>query len=133
MKTCAKCLTDKPLEDFNKSAKGAQGRQRYCRLCQKDYYQASRDTRLAQTRESKARNAGAKYGLSQDELKEFRSRNAGMCESCHKRPGVAVDHDHNTNLLRGHLCSQCNSGIGLLGDTLEGVLLAVEYLKKHYI
>jgi hypothetical protein len=32
--------------------------------------------------------------------------------------------------MRGWLCDPCNIAIGNLGDTLEGVLKAVEYLRK---
>ena len=40
-----------------------------------------------------------------------------------------VDHDHKTQRVRGMLCHGCNKGIGMLGDTLEAVLAAVEYLQ----
>ena len=39
-----------------------------------------------------------------------------------------VDHDHLTGKIRGLLCLQCNVGIGMLGDNLEGVQKAYDYL-----
>jgi excisionase family DNA binding protein len=33
--------------------------------------------------------------------------------------------------IRGALCSNCNRGLGLLGDTLEGAMKAVEYLRRY--
>lgn len=37
-----------------------------------------------------------------------------------------------TNIaIRGLLCSNCNRGLGLLGDDLEGVLKTVEYLRRY--
>jgi hypothetical protein len=53
------------------------------------------------------------------------------CECCGGRDTNAVlclDHDHTTGAFRGWLCKRCNSAIGLLGDTLYGVLCAVDYL-----
>ena len=41
-----------------------------------------------------------------------------------------LDHCHTTETYRGHLCSSCNRGIGLLGDDLEGLQRAIDYLKK---
>ena len=37
----------------------------------------------------------------------------------------------NGTAIRGVLCQQCNTGIGLLGDDLEGALKAVEYLRRY--
>ena len=53
------------------------------------------------------------------------------CENCGKQNEMLVfDHCHKTGVFRGWLCYQCNSAIGNLGDDLEGLLRAVEYLKK---
>ena len=43
-----------------------------------------------------------------------------------------VDHCHDSGLVRGLLCHHCNVGIGHLGDNLNGLIQAVEYLRKHY-
>lgn len=58
-----------------------------------------------------------------------------MCESCGTPVfllwgSLHLDHCHITGAFRGWLCSQCNTGIGLLGDNLEGVSKAVKYLKR---
>ena len=54
------------------------------------------------------------------------------CECCgvelHKTPHL--DHNHITHKFRGWLCSKCNKGIGLLGDSLEGISKAKEYLER---
>lgn len=55
------------------------------------------------------------------------------CEACGRSPtdrGLCLDHDHNTGEFRGWLCYRCNVGIGYLGDTLDGVLKAADYLGK---
>lgn len=59
----------------------------------------------------------------------------GICQSddpgksnTGKTKGWCVDHDHSTGQIRGILCDRCNRGIGLLGDSLEGLERAVQYL-----
>lgn len=44
--------------------------------------------------------------------------------------GLAVDHDHGTGVVRGALCNSCNRGLGLLGDSVEGIKKALTYLEK---
>jgi len=41
-----------------------------------------------------------------------------------------VDHCHDTGAIRGLLCVGCNTALGALGDNVNGLLKAVEYLKK---
>jgi len=55
-----------------------------------------------------------------------------LCAICKKPLGekFAADHCHTTGLPRGLLHRKCNSGIGFLGDSLEGVQRAVEYLRN---
>jgi hypothetical protein len=52
------------------------------------------------------------------------------CECCGRveKAALCLDHDHVTGVFRGWLCKRCNSAIGLLGDSLYGVLCAVDYL-----
>ncbi len=56
------------------------------------------------------------------------------CECCgrpevYNRYSFHRDHDHGTGRFRGWLCSQCNTGIGMLGDNVLGVQRAAEYLQ----
>ena len=86
---------------------------------------------------SKCRTCEKRAKLIVRDLKvEHGHKAMGTCDCC----GVAakdtsevilhLDHCHETQTYRGHLCSSCNRGIGMLGDDLTGVLQAVEYLKK---
>jgi hypothetical protein len=55
------------------------------------------------------------------------------CENCSQpsaRPHLDVDHDHETGGFRGWLCSNCNTGIGKLGDNETGLLRALDYLRR---
>lgn len=59
--------------------------------------------------------------------------NPEKCENCGRDPGkygMHVDHCHATGKFRGWLCGKCNMGIGTLGDSIEGLQRAIEYLKR---
>lgn len=50
------------------------------------------------------------------------------CECCKKVKRLCLDHDHSDNSFRGWTCDKCNTGIGKLGDDLDGLINAVNYL-----
>jgi hypothetical protein len=55
------------------------------------------------------------------------------CENCggvQKGKRLSIDHCHETGAFRGWLCDSCNLGLGKLGDTIEAVERALEYLKR---
>jgi len=74
------------------------------------------------------------YGLTVEEFRELEEKQDYRCACCGKHKHdiqsheLYVDHCHVTMEIRGLLCQQCNSGIGLLGDNIEGVKKAYDYL-----
>jgi nitrate/TMAO reductase-like tetraheme cytochrome c subunit len=75
------------------------------------------------------------YGISMedfDALVEFQNGNCAVCfkplEVMNRRANI--DHDHETNEVRGILCTGCNTGIGHLGDNIEGLKRALYYLEN---
>ena len=55
------------------------------------------------------------------------------CAICGRTPDdavIVVDHSHTTGRVRGALCSQCNSALGLLQDSADLLISAVSYLTK---
>ncbi len=57
----------------------------------------------------------------------------GVCAICKKantKPiRLSVDHDKATGKVRGLLCDRCNKALGQLGDTVEGLEAALNYLR----
>lgn len=53
-----------------------------------------------------------------------------LCECGCGRRASRLDHDHRTGKFRGWLSHQCNVGAGMLGDTVEGLMRMVEYIKR---
>lgn len=90
----------------------------------------------------KARSLRADFGISLDAYNAMFAAQGGVCAICsqpetHKRNGklkaLAVDHDHGTGKIRGLLCSDCNTGIGKLKDSVNVLFNAIEYLRSHSI
>lgn len=95
---------------------------------QKEYYHKDKEP-------YKWRNIKNTYGLTKEEFFDMFENQDGKCALCEKVfPGMSknqlhIDHDHETNKVRGLLCMQCNVGLGMLGDNKEGLNRALAYLE----
>ena len=73
-----------------------------------------------------------KYGISAEQYSALLIEQAGRCAICAdpmdapKEP--CVDHCHKTDKIRGLLCRNCNTAIGLLKDCMEVCVSAASYL-----
>ena len=110
MRECKECRRILPTTAFTTKSfreDGAYNLQKACRECKTTLYKEQRESR---------KNASPK---------------PERCERCHKKvEKLQVDHLHGTFTFRGWLCRDCNTGIGSLGDNLEGVLQAAVYLEN---
>ena len=52
------------------------------------------------------------------------------CGAVMQPENIQLDHDHTTHVFRGWLCKACNSGIGKMGDNIEGLEKGIAYLRK---
>ena len=52
------------------------------------------------------------------------------CQCCGRIDRLFADHDRRTKTLKGWVCRNCNAGIGMQGDSLEGVEKVVAYLQR---
>ncbi len=74
------------------------------------------------------------YGITLEEYNRMLAAQDGVCWICKgivtsKKGNLLVDHCHKTGKVRGLLCTKCNAGIGGLGDSIEMLERAIEYLK----
>jgi len=74
----------------------------------------------------------ARYHMSIEEYEGLFHSQDGRCCICKcllEEGHFRIDHNHKSGKVRGLLCNSCNSGIGLLKDSPEILLSALEYLK----
>lgn len=103
----------------------------------------SRDTAIGYCHQHARRvNLLKRYGLSQEDYAALLALYDGTCHICRQLPPddkvLAIDHDHSCcpgtkscgRCVRGLLCSNCNTGIGNLGDSEERLLSAMKYLTE---
>jgi hypothetical protein len=79
--------------------------------------------------DSRCRKCVKKHTKIRGKLRKKAPPQPEVCECCKRKPKVwHLDHDHSNNKFRGWLCETCNIGIGKLGDNLEGIVNAMNYL-----
>ena len=77
------------------------------------------------------------YGLTEEHYEHLLKVQHGVCAICHdplaycKDGKLAVDHEHQTKLVRGLLCTGCNAGLGQFKDSTERLQAAINYLQRH--
>lgn len=107
---CYRCKLPKPLDAFHRDGKRTGGTQRECKLC------------------CSIRSAVRLYGITWEQAADFRARTE--CDICGPATYLVIDHDHETNQVRGVLCQSCNLGVGAIER--PGFLdKAVNYLELH--
>jgi len=72
-----------------------------------------------------------RQGIDPDKAKALRDSRT-TCDICGSDIMLAVDHDHNTGLIRGVLCRRCNQALGALGDSVESIERVLAYLRRAY-
>ena len=115
---CPKCGKTFPLteEYFQKNQSTNTGGSKYfrpeCKECQKDV--------------SKGKAKAKK--LAGNPLRPELGTPCDRCGRTDKR--LVFDHCHTTLKHRGWLCDNCNRAMGMLGASIDGMFLTVEYIAK---
>lgn len=157
-RTCSKCGVEKSIEDFYKHPNYKDGRKKQCKRCELDALAERRkDPEVRERINANARRRRAvdegrfernrrhdlwrTYRLTPEGYDELLASQGGGCAICHAvEPGgngrFHVDHDHRCcdgkkscgECIRGLLCSRCNVGIGMLGDSVDHLFAAAAYI-----
>lgn len=111
------------------------GRKEQCREKAREWH----ITDYARNKDSyRNRNFLARYGITLDEYNEMSESQGHVCAICGNAEtsyygktlkSLAVDHCHQSNAVRGLLCSACNRGLGFFRDNPETLLNAANYLR----
>lgn len=156
---CYRCGETKPVSEYQPTVvKAGCGACRACKYLDKRAYEKSNKEKVAaaaqryrkrrpeQTLASRRAHYQSnpdmyrsyrlgRYGITAADYDSILAAQGGRCACCGaaaNRSGkrLFVDHDHATGSVRGVICLNCNRGIGSLGDTIEGVRRALNYLER---
>lgn len=116
MKQCSKCSEMLPRSAFSPSSGGKYLRPE-CRDCARKLSKERSDLRK-------------QYGYPElGYVCPICLKNESELAGTGGRASVwVVDHDHKTNTFRGHLCHNCNKGLGVFQDNIERLQRAIQYL-----
>lgn len=151
-KVCTICKKRLSFEAFHKNSKKPDGMQTRCRNCYRDWYNqryqndpAFRDKRKAHfekfyeetypSRREQHSNERMfrKYGITREEFNAMSAAQDGLCAICGREPlgkkRLSVDHCHASLKIRGLLCDQCNTGLGMFRDDPRLLFVASQYLR----
>lgn len=77
----------------------------------------------------------SKFGITLERRDEILALQGGGCAGCGVTSSGSrdwhLDHDHATGKLRGVLCSQCNTCLGLAMDSPTRLYALIRYITKH--
>jgi len=112
-KVCGKCGERKAFKHFPNATKGADGHDCTCYSCK--------------PMRNKRYNTASRYNITEEEYQEIISRG---CEVCGSRENLCIDHCHTTGKVRGCLCSNCNTALGLMYDNPDNIIKLSKYIKR---
>lgn len=151
-KRCITCSRVLPIELF---ARHSNGRRRgQCDDCRKAYLReyhthpdrragvsADRKAYAKQNPEKQRAKRLVRYGLTPEQYDALYDVQKGRCAICgtqKDRAGagdvgggnvLCIDHNHSTGVIRGLLCTGCNTGLGSFGDNPDHLIAAANYLR----
>jgi RNase P subunit RPR2 len=129
-RNCKKCNQELPVSNFHIKHDKNTNHFRFNSPCKK----CAHENRNIEYRKVAARKK--KYNLTSEDYNAMLISQNNSCDICNidmKEYGknFVVDHCHVTNNVRGLLCNNCNTGIGMLQDNTSILIKAIEYLKKR--
>lgn len=104
------------------------------KFCSNECYQQYRKRNKKDEKElNKLYQKKTKYGLSKEQYLDLFKKQDNKCAICGKsfnETKACVDHNHNTGNIRGLLCTQCNSLLGMAHDNINILKNAILYLES---
>lgn len=137
MKVCGLCGEEKGVSEFYRNRAQRDGLCGYCIACSKRCAAERKDKAKVYMAAYDAERQYKRYGITRAEFVALHEQQGGMCRICARTIRVngpagsdraVLDHCHVTGRVRGVLCNHCNMAIGLLGESVDNVRRAAEYL-----
>lgn len=155
-KVCRTCEIQKPVGEFHKARRNADGLDSHCRQCcavrtrrwrednavrHKKQVRGWQIANPERVERNSQRHRMAKYGMTPDEYQELLDTQGAVCAICNKqedaerkdgsRRALAVDHCHEVGTIRGLLCASCNIGLGCFKDSPDLLRSAAQYVSRQ--
>lgn len=134
MKTCCRCLQEKPVAFFvHRLYKGERVPRNYCKQCDAERVRKYKEDNRQIFKQRLFNRALDKYGITEQEYLVILEKQENACAIC-KNPDPSpntrfcIDHCHTTGVVRGLLCANCNLGLGFFFDDQERLIQAASYL-----
>ena len=96
----------------------------------KKWREKNREKIIQKRKEWRTKNPYYKYKKYGVNIVEMAIKQEGKCKICSRETKLYVDHSHKTNQIRGLLCQQCNTALGMFQDNIDNLKKALIYLTK---
>ena len=138
-RTCKCCGVTQDITEFYKTGRKTDkkpGQRHYvCKTCTKKRLKVSPSQSPERKRELHLLRT---FNLTLEQYDQMVKDQDGKCAICgttepggkHDNKHWHIDHCKETGVVRGLLCSNCNTGIGLLKHNLQLLLSSIQYLSK---
>lgn len=144
-KTCQRCKSVAPIAEYHANASRHDGLDRRCKSCAYDLHKewatkfpekaAALQKRWRDTNPERSADHSRKknYGIELGTYSRMLAEQGGRCAICSttdpRGKGVFhVDHCHDTGVVRGLLCHNCNVGLGNFKHNIDFLKKAELYL-----
>ncbi|QBP05826.1 hypothetical protein [Synechococcus phage S-B28] len=145
LKTCSKCKEDKSKDYFYKDKRVTDGLSARCKACVKEvaatsYFKnkkiiSKKNKSSYSPQQEREKKLLRTYGISLEVYDHMLSEQGYVCKICgsndpkHNSNNFVVDHCHETGVVRGLLCSECNLMLGKARDSVTILQNAINYLQ----
>lgn len=133
MKICTKCKLEQPLENFKKEKSNKNKHRTICKNCdvlRTKYWRRNHKENV------RRHNLKQDFNLTEKEYNQMLKNQNSCCAICKTNQSLlkrhlAVDHNHKTGKIRGLLCGNCNTALGLLKEDMDNITSLIDYLIKN--
>lgn len=128
MKKCSNCKCYKDEESFYRRKDRNGGLTSWCIQCLIEYNNKWKERNQINRRKRD-------FGLEDEDYQKMLVEQNNSCAICGVKQeeltySLCVDHDHETGIIRGLLCHNCNVCIGKAKDNIKTLKNAIKYLTK---
>lgn len=126
-KVCTKCDTWLPNGNFGDRVQAVDGLNSHCNRCRNEARKKWGKATQYKTQPRK----WSKFKLSESEYEQYFIDAGYKCTCCgvtNKDRRLCLDHCHTTGKIRGVLCTNCNTALGLVHEKTDTLRNLIKYV-----